>query len=163
MEPIDYKILLENIFQKAGQLLEVRDSTEIEIAKLNQLFCATLNMVPDDQRLIFKNRMVEIGAIKDCGLNEGIRNVLLAADGWMTCTMVRDMLLKIGFDFSSYGSNPLPSICTALRRWKPEEVEPGKVNGVNAYRWKRRNTSAAKRNAESAAALEELVTVKLSS
>ena len=162
MEPIDYKILLENIFQKAEQLLQVRDSTEIEIAKLNQLFCATLNMVPLDQRVVFKNRMAEIGAIKDSGLNEGIRNVLLAADGWMTCTMVRDMLLKIGFDFSSYGSNPLPSICTALRRWKPEEVEPGKVNGVNAYRWKRRN-APAKRNAEPAAALEELVTAKLSS
>lgn len=162
MEPIDYKILLENIFQKAEQLLQVRDATEIEIAKLNQLFCATLNMVPDDQRLVFKNRMVEIGAIKDSGLNEGIRNVLLAADGWMTCTMVRDMLLKIGFNFSSYGSNPLPSICTALRRWKAEEVESGKVNGVNAYRWKRRNASA-KRNAESAAELEEMVTARISS
>ncbi|PYP93311.1 MAG: hypothetical protein DMG65_01360 [Candidatus Angelobacter sp. Gp1-AA117] len=161
MDAIDYKILLENIFQKAGQLLQVRDSTEVEIAKLNQLFCATLNMVPHDQRLFFKSRMVEIGAMKDCGLNEGIRNVLLAADGWMTCTMVRDMLVKIGFDFSSYDSNPLPSICTALRRWKPEEVEAGKVNGVNAYRWKRRIASV-KRGAESADVLE-LVTAKLSS
>ena len=162
MEPIDYKILLENIFQKAEQLLQVRDSTEVEIAKLNQLFCATLNMVPDDQRLVFKNRMVEMGAIKDSGLNEGIRNVLLAADGWMTCTMVRDMLIKVGFDFSSYGSNPLPSICTALRRWKPEGVEAGKVNGVNAYRWKRRNGST-KRSPDSVAQLEDLVTAKLSS
>ena|SRR5438270_169008 len=84
MDAIDYKILLENIFQKAGQLLQVRDSTEVEIAKLNQLFCATLNMVPHDQRLFFKSRMVEIGAMKDCGLNEGIRNVLLAAEGKKT-------------------------------------------------------------------------------
>jgi len=40
------------------------------------------------------------------------------------------------FDFSGYRSNPLASISTALRRFKPSDVETTEIAGVTAYRWK---------------------------
>jgi hypothetical protein len=53
-----------------------------------------------------------------------------------TATEVRDELRKLKFDFSQYTANPLSSIHAALKRFKPEEAEVTKTEGVMAWRWK---------------------------
>jgi hypothetical protein len=137
MSPTDYKALLNDTFLKIGNYLQFRESIEIEIAKLKQLYYATLNLLSDTERVEFQKQVEELAGGTDEGLTEAIKNVLLAADGWMTTAMVRDKLRQVRFDFTKYGSNPLASIGAALRRWKAEEVECAQVEGVNAYRWKK--------------------------
>ena len=139
MSPTDYKSLLNETFMKIGAYVQLRDGAEIEIAKLKQLYYATLNMVPEKDRVEFQKQVDELASSSDEGLTEAIRSVLMAADGWMTTAMIRDKLKRVGFNFKKYDSNPLASIGTALRRWKAEEVETAQVEGVNAYRWKKSN------------------------
>jgi len=139
MPPTDYKSLLADTFLRIGNYVQFRDSIEVEIAKLKQLYYATLNLLPDKDRLEFQKQVDELAGGADEGLSEAVKNILLAADGWMTTAMVRDKLRQVGFDFSKYGSNPLASIGTVLRRWKAEEVDSAQVEGVNAYRWKKDN------------------------
>lgn len=137
---MDYKSILTDTFLKIGHWVQIREGAEIEIAKLKQFYYATLNLVPESERVEFQKQVDELGVLDD-GLSDAIKNVLLAADGWMTTAMVRDKLRRMGFDFGKYESNPLASIGTILRRWKPEEVETAQVEGVNAYRWKKNESS----------------------
>ena len=146
MTPIDYKILLTETFKRICGLISLREATEAELAKQKQLYFATLNLLPDEDRVSFQAQIDELAASGDDGLTEAIKNVLLASDGWMTTAMVRDKLRKTGFDFKNFGSNPLASIGTILRRWKPEEVECAQVEGVNAYRWKKSEYSGFEHN-----------------
>src|SRR6185437_13905230 len=115
MTPIDYKILLTETFKRICGLISLREATEAELAKQKQLYFATLNLLPDEDRVSFQAQIDELAASGDDGLTEAIKNVLLASDGWMTTAMVRDKLRKTGFDFKNFGSNPLASIGTILR------------------------------------------------
>src|SRR5262249_30273560 len=75
------------------------------------------------------------------GLTEAVKDALKLATisrGFVTATQVRDHLLKAGFDFSRYSSNPLASVNTTLRRFKADEIETSETeSGVTCYRWRR--------------------------
>ena len=71
-------------------------------------------------------------------LTDSVRETLKLAtqrDCYWTATEVRDQLKNAGFDFSQYTSNPLSSVNTVLRRFKPSEVETIARDGVMSYRW----------------------------
>ena len=55
----------------------------------------------------------------------------------LTCAQVRDQLRLGGFDFSSYESNPLPSVSTTLRRLKEAgEIACDESESVATYQAK---------------------------
>ena len=132
----DYKAVIEQAFKELGELILKREEADLQVAKRLQLIRATVNMLPDDEREQFESMLSHFGN-RSVGLTEAIRNVLRnAPEQWHTATVVRDKLVSAGFDFSEYAANPLASIHTILKRFKPEEVERAIIEGVPAYRWK---------------------------
>jgi hypothetical protein len=131
--------VLEDSFQKYAAKFRQREELDAELLKLRQLINATANMLPDDEKADYESQLAALAA-QMTGLTEAVRDALklATADGsYATATQIRDHLVKAGFDFTRYSSNPLASVNTALRRFKPEEVEPGQTeSGVTTYRWK---------------------------
>src|SRR5208337_2582458 len=95
------------------------------------------NMLPDEQRQAYNDRFDELTS-KSGGLTEAIEDILKYATSegkYLTVSQVRDHLKKAGFDFSRYTSNPLASVNTVIKRFKPSDVESTTIDGVTAYRW----------------------------
>jgi hypothetical protein len=58
---------------------------------------------------------------------------------------VKERLDSLGYDFSSYKSNPLSSIHSILKRFKPSEVDVFALkDGGTAYRWKKKKGRKSK-------------------
>jgi hypothetical protein len=141
MDDSHYLSLINDAFTKLEKLQSDRESIEAEVMKLEQLIAATANMLPDGIKNVVMLKITnlrEIFRLRDVGLTDAIRTILRQRVGdWLTVTNVRDLLVRFGFDFTGYSTNPLASISTTLRRMKPEEVETTMVDGgVAAYRWK---------------------------
>ena len=142
MNATDYKAILDDAFIKLGLAVQQRDAAEVEIAKQKQFILATMNMVSDEERQSFRERLLEINRQNDArsaGLTGAIRKILEeSVRKWRTVAEVCRLLKNSGFDFTSYTANPLASISTTLRRMTPNEVEMTTVEGVTAYRLKKR-------------------------
>ena len=139
----NYKTILDNAFNELGRKSAQRKDLEIECAKLRQFILATMNMLPDEEREAFHAKLLEFWQeedIKTASLTDAIRVVLREnPKQWYSASQMRDRLMRGGFNFSEYSSNPLASVATTLKRMKPEDgVETAVVEGVAAYRWKRR-------------------------
>lgn len=140
MSDTNYKALLNEALVKLEKAVTQRNNLEIEIAKLRQFIAATTNMLPDQERVEFEcemlNRFGE-SVQQTAGLAASIRKVLREAPyRWFTAAQVRYQLVKFGFDFSGYTSNPLASVSTTLKRFKAGEVETATIEGATAYRWR---------------------------
>jgi hypothetical protein len=134
----DYKLILAKAVESHVKLGMKRDEIDWEMSKLNQFIAATLNMLPDDDRRAYMeklNELSESSAAKNEGLTDTIRRVLKAVGTWQTVARVRDRLVTSGFDFSAYMANPLASVSTTLRRMKDPELESTVLEGVTMYRW----------------------------
>jgi hypothetical protein len=142
MSQEEYEKVLNEAMARLGELARQRDELDLQIGKLRQFIYATLNMLPDERRKLFNDAFDLISKLSDsksASLTEAIKGILRSGPRqWFTVTQVRDHLVRNGFDFSFYASNPLASVSTTLRRMKPEEVETGEVEGVAVYRWKSR-------------------------
>jgi hypothetical protein len=141
MDVTHYIAMMQDAFTKLEQLYVERESIDSEIMKLEQLIGATANMLPAEVQDLASKRIAvlqELYRVREAGLTNAIRATLRGAAGdWLTVTNVRDQLIKAGFDFSTYSTNPLASISAILRRLKSEDVETRAIeNGVTAYRWK---------------------------
>ncbi len=138
MNETDYNAAITETLAKLGAISKQIEGLEIEAAKLRQFFAATLNMLPDDQRADYLSAFRDIAATaaaRETSLKKAIHHALLDAyPKYLTATTVRDRLHASGFDFTDYASNPLASVSTTLRRFKPQEVESTQIEGVTAYR-----------------------------
>jgi hypothetical protein len=138
----EYMRILENSIAKLDQLQRQKDRIELEMSKLRQLIQATLNMFdhPPSGRLGKRLAQIEADLERESssyGLTEAIRAALQASGPkFLSVAMMRDALVKGGFDFSSYKSNPLAAVSTTLRRLAANnnDVEVCEIEGVNAYR-----------------------------
>lgn len=138
MTDIDYEAVLKDTAIKFASTLHQIDALQAEADKMRQFFVATLNMLPDEKKSKYEaefHAIVVQNRAKDASLKEAVLKILNQAyPKYLTSADVRDQLLAKGFDFSEYASNPLASVSTTLRRFKPEEVETAEVEGVTAYR-----------------------------
>lgn len=136
---IDYKALVEKTYKEFSELVARRDEIELEIAKRIQFLRASVNMLPEEEKVVFRAKVEALANDYEVGITDAVRAALRSSPKeWNTATDVRDLLVKSGIDFSRYTSNPLASIHTILRRMYPAEVEKTDVEGVAAYRWKGR-------------------------
>jgi hypothetical protein len=134
---MDYHKLLQKALDKALSLTVQREEINAEILKLRQFIYATMNMLPEKERSLFQDEIAAL-ASQMGGLTDSIRETLKLAtqrQTFFSAVDVRDHLVKAGFDFSQYSSNPLASVNTALRRFKPSEVETVTDDDTTVYRW----------------------------
>jgi hypothetical protein len=93
----------------------------------------------------FEERLQKL-ASGSVGLSDSIRRPLREnSRKWQISTQVHDALIKSGFDFGNYASNPPASIQSTLKRLKPEEAERDTVDAVMAWRWKRTHQARVRR------------------
>jgi len=146
MSDTDYGAILRYTLKRMAAVRSEIDKLDIEAAKLTQLFFATLNMLPDDEKQKFREivqAFKETTTAKETSLKQVIMNILgQSYPRYQTVTEVRDRLRASGFDFSGYTSNELASISTTLRRFSSSEVETTNIEGVTAYR---QSTKAARK------------------
>jgi hypothetical protein len=137
MPVTDFSQLLTNSLHEYGTLSKERDKIDAKLLKLRHFIYVTADMLPEDQRSIYQAELAEM-AYQVGNLTDSVRETLKLAtqrNSYLTATEVRDHLKNAGFDFSQYTSNPLASVNTVLRRFKPNEVETSMRDGVTAYRW----------------------------
>jgi len=135
-DAIDYQAILVDAFEKFTVLVRKQTELGAEMARLRQFIYATLNMLPEAQRLTFQAELADMAA-EIGGLTDAVREALKLATlrgTYFTAAQVRDHLVNAGFDFSGYSSNPLASINTTIKRFK-SSVETTSPDGVAAYRW----------------------------
>jgi hypothetical protein len=144
MTDLEYKTTLLNAIRRLREATKLRDETEAEIVKLRQFVRATANMLSEKDRADYNQMIVMMDlhdGLRRAGLHDAVRRTLaVGSPKFFTAAQVRDQLRFMGFDFSSYRSNPLASVSTTLRRFSRREVEVTDIDGVAAYRWK--NTQA---------------------
>jgi hypothetical protein len=139
MTPSEYEQLLAKSVQRFRDLYEQRQAIEVELIKLRQFIDATMVMVGQKERERWEAEMEElVGKMvaSSASLADSIRRVFDDHPNYgFTASTIREMLLKAGFDFSSYTSNPLSSISTTLRRMvEMGEVKSGKdEEGTTVY------------------------------
>lgn len=134
---IDYTMVLDEAITEYEDLRAKRDDLETQIAKKFQFIQATLNLLPDQERLRYA-ALLSLGRPEEHGPTIAIKKLLKRMPNrWMTAREVRDMLIVNGFDFSQYKSNPLASVHSILKRLGQEkEIDFAVVDGVMAWKWK---------------------------
>jgi hypothetical protein len=133
-----YEKIVESCLDHFRELLVQRDKIEADVLRLRQVLYATLPMIPEEKREYWQGAVDEAVlrmAMTSASLAESIRKVFRENPNMgMPMTFVRDMLLKSGFDFSSYTSNPLSSISTTLRRMvETGEMEVREMEGATLF------------------------------
>jgi len=137
MDAVDYEQVLRDAVNHLGLLVKQRNMLDAEISRTRQFIDATLPMVPDDAKVDwravidkFLKRPPAIGS-----LASSIRNIFDANPALGLSVMdIRDTLVKGGFDFTAYVSNPLSSISTTLRRMAEKgDIYKFELEGVNIY------------------------------
>ena len=134
---IDYRALLDEALEKYTVLFGQKEAIDAELLKLRQFIYATTNMLPDAERSIYQAELAQLASLAG-GLTDAVRESLKLAtqrQTYFSAAEVRDHLVKSGFDFSLYSSNPLASVNTTIKRFKSSDVESTVIDGVAAYRW----------------------------
>jgi hypothetical protein len=133
----DYKAVFARAVEEFSAILKERQELDLKLVQKEQFIRATLHQLPDSDRAIVEN-WADTWSSSAAGLSDSIRSVLSASpQKWHTATEVRNALEKAGFDFGNYASNPLASVHSSLKRFKPEEAEMEVIDGVMAWRWKK--------------------------
>lgn len=133
----EYKKIADGQMKKLTALRAQRDQIEEQIAHVQQLVRAAVNLMPEEERDPYLNALA-LALQQSEGLTSAIRGILQEGQGSFTPTEMKEALDKKGYDFSHYTSNPLSSIHAVLKRFKGTEVERtyGRANGDVGYRWK---------------------------
>jgi hypothetical protein len=137
MDAADYEQVLRDSVNHLDLLMRQRNMLDSEIGRVRQFIGATLPMVPDDAKVKwravidkFLKKQPAIGS-----LASSIRIIFDANPAVGLSAMdIRDTLVKAGFDFTAYVSNPLSSISTTLRRMAEKgDIYKFELDGVNIY------------------------------
>jgi hypothetical protein len=133
-----YEPILDKTVEKFIKLLGEKERIDDEIAKLEQFMSATENLLSEEAAARFQAKVLPFATrIHDqvLGLRDAIKTVLNESyPARFTAAEVRDKVRARGFDFSSYKSDPLPSVSTTLRRLRESnEISYEKFEGVAVY------------------------------
>jgi hypothetical protein len=115
----DYDKLVRETLGRIQQIHDEREGMETELVQLEHLVLAASKFVGPLCFQVVKNRLDNLrdrDSIRKVGLSEAVEIVLRNANDPITVSEIRDRLMKGGFDFSEYMSNPLASISTTLKR-----------------------------------------------
>jgi hypothetical protein len=135
---MDYEGIAEQAVLKFIALAGQREAIDLELAKVSQFLFATLHLLSDEAAIRFTQKwgsyMDQIQA-STTSLTDSVRKVLRGCyPKKFTASQVLHQMRVEGFDFSSYKSDPLPSVSTTLRRLKDsKEIIGDEFEGVAVY------------------------------
>jgi hypothetical protein len=141
----EYQKIADKHLEKLRELREEKERIEKEMKYTRDLVKAAINMIPDEEKGPY---IAELGhqVMVQMGLTMTIREMLQQSDVALTPTTIKENLDAIGYDFSEYKSNPLSSIHSILKRFKPSQVERlHLMDGTIGYRWKRKQVKKQKK------------------
>ncbi|SRR5713101_5207937 len=117
-----------------------KQNAEREMAKLQHLIVANVNMLPEAERAVFLRQIAE--AVPPAGITDAIRQVFRANPRRaLTPVQVKEALMVAGFDVTSQ-ANTMASIHSVIRRLlSADEIEPFRDATFSGYRWKRKPPS----------------------
>src|SRR5208282_279550 len=141
MAELDYEQIMEQSLAKYISLANEKMRVEEELAKLAQFMHATTHLLSADVASRFEARWqpyIDRLNVGIASLTDAVRSTLRGCyPKKMTASQIRDQVRVEGFDFSSYKSDPLPSVSTTLRRLKESgEIESEEFEGVAVYQAK---------------------------
>jgi hypothetical protein len=137
MPSLGYGHIIQSALREYRILSRNREQIEAKLLKLRRFIYVTVDMLPETERSVYQAEIAML-ASQVGSLTDSVRETLKLGtqrNSYLTATEVRDQLKSAGFNFSQYASNPLASVNTVLRRFKPDEVETSIRDGVTAYRW----------------------------
>jgi len=141
------------------QLLAEQNKKNLtEMLKHRQYMTATVQLLSDETReawqALIESILEEADTSSAATLTEAIKETLrVRYPEWLTVANVRDQLVAVGFDFSSYKSNELASVSTTLRRMQPDlEVD----NSGETVRYRLRPSGLPKSAEQVRQALESI-------
>ena len=131
---MDYEAIVYEAISKLGEIDHKLESLQAERAKIHQFIAATIPMLPREKAMVLgvalKNELQKRAQADN--LTEATYRVLQEFAGeYRTVAAIRDQLIRNGFDFSEYTSNPLASVSTTIKRIaeKDDKVDTGLVEG----------------------------------
>jgi hypothetical protein len=121
--------------KQIANLVEHRDKLDGQIDKLKKLASANYELMDDKEKAAYSGAFEELNR-SDQSLTHEVRRALMLGGGeYLTPTQIRDRLVKSGYDFSRYQSNPLVSIHSTLNRMKGEVDTVILEEGTKGYRF----------------------------
>lgn len=134
----EYQQIANKHFAKLRELREEKSRIEGEIKKTANLIKAVLNMMPDEEQGPYLHELQGY-EMQQMRLTDAIRQLLQTAERPMAATRIKQLLEERGYSFSQYTSNPLSTIHTILKRFKPSDIEKVLTSdGTAGYRWKKK-------------------------
>jgi hypothetical protein len=129
------KILLAHV-KKLAELGDRKRELDDQMDKLKALVRATYELMDEKEKAVYSD---EVGGTYRAAqsLMHEVRSVLIREGGFLTPTQIRDRLVKSGYNFSRYESNPLVSIHSTLNRIKNELEIVTLEEGTKEYRFRR--------------------------
>lgn len=133
----EYRQIVEDHVEKLRKLRDERLRIEREIKSVRELLRAAVNLMPEDEKGPFLHELAKT-QIEQMSLTEEIRKLLQSENRYLTAPEIKEKLEMKGYDFSAYKSNPLSSVHSILKRFKPSDIEVMHwTTGTANYRWKK--------------------------
>jgi hypothetical protein len=128
---------------KITELAIRKGELDEQIAKLTTLAEATYELMDEKEKALHDKALQGIIRTEQ-SLTEAVRRALgKAGREYLTPVQIRDQLVRSGYDFSRYESNPLVSVHSTLNRIKDELEVATLEDGTKGYRF-RRNAARSK-------------------
>jgi hypothetical protein len=126
-----YRKKFSALLREIKVLVARRDKLDLEITNLRALAEATYELLDEKEKVANSDALKELRK-SDQSLTDEIRRVLVFHVP-VTPTEIRDHLVRSGYNFSRYQSNPLVSIHSTLNRLKDELDIVTREDGTKAY------------------------------
>jgi hypothetical protein len=126
-----YRKNFSGLLREINVLVARRDKLDLQITNLKTLAVATYDLMDGKEKVAYSEALKELHK-SDQSLTEEIRRVLILGVP-VTPTEIRDHLVRSGYNFSRYQSNPLVSIHSTLNRLKDELDIVTREDGTKAY------------------------------
>lgn len=138
---LDYKQTVDASMARYTELRRQIEALSEEADKLFQFIKASAALLPEDQKAAF-HQVLDKERVRKSGIARTLTGTITCVlqsnkNQWFSAAQMRDLVVREGFDFSTYKSNPLASVSTTLRRLAENErtIETQVVENTTMYRW----------------------------
>jgi hypothetical protein len=131
-----FKSCVEQL-NKIRELMVRKEELQEQIDKLKNLLAATAELMDESEQTAFVEAFRQLDSSRQ-GLTQAVRSVLTQAGReHSTPVQIRDQLVRSGYKFDGYQSNPLISVHSVLNRMKDELEIVILEEGTKGYRFRR--------------------------
>jgi superfamily II helicase len=123
--------------ERIADLVERSEELDKQIEKLKRLAAATYDLMDEDEKVAYSEALKKVDQ-SDQSLTQALRRVLTQAGReYLSPMQIREQLVRSGYNFDGYQSNPLVSVHSTLNRMKDELEVVILGEGAKGYRFRR--------------------------